>query len=97
MTCLSPEEKEYTVAGTRADAVRSGKSEEEARREYMASRKDLELQITQKEIVSDDEVHLHVHLASLSHKVPDTLILVLKNIGGEWKGAGEIENGQFHL
>lgn len=96
LTCLSPEEKEYTVAGIRADAVRNGKSEAEARREYMASRRDLEIQITQKEIVSDDEVHLHIHSASHSDKVPDT-ILILKKIGREWKGAGEITDGQVHL
>ncbi len=97
LACLSPEEKEQTVAGARDDARRTGKSEEEARRAYMAARQVLDLQITQKEIVSDDEVRLHVHSPSRPDKLPDT-ILVLKKIGDEWKGAGQIgKNGQVQL
>ena len=97
LTCLSPEEAEQTVAGVRADARRTHKSEEEARRAYMASRSVLDMQVTQEEIVSDDEVHLHLHSPSRPDKFPDT-ILVLKKIGDEWKGAGQIaKNDQVKL
>jgi len=89
LACLSPELGQQTAAGIRADAITTGKSEAEARREYLASRKDVDAQITQKEIVSEDEVRLHVHAMSHSVNFPD-VILILKKIGGEWKGASQI-------
>jgi RNA polymerase sigma factor (sigma-70 family) len=46
--------------------------------------------ITQKQIVSDDEIHLHVHAAPSPEGLTDgETILIMKKIGNEWKYDGK--------
>ena len=68
-------------------------SPDEIRRESIAWANALvDYKITQREVVSDDEVHLHIHAtpsAEALHSGKTTLIM--KKIGSEWKQAGEAD------
>jgi RNA polymerase sigma factor (sigma-70 family) len=45
--------------------------------------------VTQKEIISDDEVHLHIHAApSVDGLHSGHTVLIMKKLGGSWKFAG---------
>jgi RNA polymerase sigma factor (sigma-70 family) len=70
----------------------AGKSDDEIRRETIAWANALVgYRITKKEVISADEVHLHIHatpsaVALQSGKV----IVIMKKIGTEWKQAGDV-------
>ena len=47
--------------------------------------------ITQKEVVSDDEVHLHIHATPSAEALHSgKAVIVMKKIGNEWKKAGDV-------
>ncbi|HEV2330072.1 MAG TPA: sigma-70 family RNA polymerase sigma factor [Verrucomicrobiae bacterium] len=47
--------------------------------------------ITQKEIISDDEVHLHIHATPSAEALHSgKAIIKMKKTGGEWKWAGDV-------
>ena len=68
-----------------------GKSEEEIQRAGIAWAKAMiGYQITQKEVLSTDEIHLHIHAqpsAEALHSGKD--VLVMRKVGGLWKYAGK--------
>ena len=48
-------------------------------------------EIKQKEIISDDEVHLHIHAAPSAEALHSgKVIIVMKKLGSEWKQAGDL-------
>jgi RNA polymerase sigma factor (sigma-70 family) len=83
---VTPEEME------RVNNQMSGKSAEEIRQSGIAWANALiGYKITQKDIISDDEVHLHIHATPS----PDALhngkgVLLMRKIGNEWKFAGNL-------
>jgi hypothetical protein len=47
--------------------------------------------VTQKEIISDDEVHLHIHATpSVEGLHTGHTVLIMKKLGGIWKFAGNV-------
>jgi RNA polymerase sigma factor (sigma-70 family) len=69
----------------------AGKSPEEIKRNGMAwANAMIDYKITQKEVISDDEVHVHIHATpSTAALHSGKAVLVLKKIGNEWKMAGD--------
>jgi RNA polymerase sigma factor (sigma-70 family) len=69
----------------------AGKSDDEIRREAIAWANALVgYKITQKEVVSDDEVHLHIHATPSAEALHSgKVIVIMKRIGTEWKQAGD--------
>ncbi|HEX3627330.1 MAG TPA: sigma-70 family RNA polymerase sigma factor [Verrucomicrobiae bacterium] len=48
-------------------------------------------QITQKEVISDDEVHLHIHATPSAEALHSGKVVIrMKKIGNEWKWAGDV-------
>jgi hypothetical protein len=46
--------------------------------------------ITQKEVISDDEVHVHIHATPSAEALHSgKAVLVLKKFGNDWKMAGD--------
>src|SRR5690349_4059877 len=70
----------------------AGKSDDEIRRETVAWANALVgYKITQKETISDDEVHLHIHAAPSAEGLRSgKVIIVMKKLGSEWKQAGDL-------
>ena len=68
-----------------------GKSPEEIKRSGMAwATAMIDYKITQKDVISDDEVHVHIHAAPSTDALHSgKAVLVLKKIGNEWKMAGD--------
>lgn len=68
-----------------------GKSEEEIGRALQAWASAMaDYRITQKELVSADEVHLHIHATPSADALHSgKAVLVMRKIDGEWKQAGE--------
>jgi len=77
--------------GERMKAKTTGKSEEELKRLMVEEAKNrANYTITEKEIVSDDEVHLHLQVQPYpGHPRIGNDVQVLQKIGGEWKYAGK--------
>ena len=47
--------------------------------------------ITQKEVISDDEVHLHIHATPSADALHSgKAVIRMKKIGNEWKWAGDV-------
>jgi hypothetical protein len=69
----------------------AGKSAEEMKRIGMAwANAMIGYKITQKEVISDDEVHVHIHATPSTDALHSgKAVLVLKKIGNEWKMAGD--------
>jgi hypothetical protein len=89
-------EGQAAVKDANTATIKRGTSEVEVRRQMMTVGKSLMgTQITQKEVISDDEVHLHLHNEPPIKNYPDT-ILIFKKMGGGWKAAGQIlKNGEI--
>lgn len=70
----------------------AGKSEDEIRREAIAWANALiGYKITQKEVISDDEIHLHIHATPSAEALHSgKVIVIMKKIGTEWKQAGDV-------
>jgi RNA polymerase sigma factor (sigma-70 family) len=68
-----------------------GKSNEEVRRFLVARANALVgYKITQTEVISDDEVHLHLHLRPSAELPKADTIIIMNKIGKDWKNAGEM-------
>jgi RNA polymerase sigma factor (sigma-70 family) len=69
----------------------AGKTGEEIKRSGMAwANAMIGYKITQKEVISDDEVHVHIHATPSTEALHSgKAVLVLKKIGNEWKMAGD--------
>jgi RNA polymerase sigma factor (sigma-70 family) len=70
----------------------AGKSEEQISREAKAWANALkDYQITQKEIISDTEVHLHIHATPSAEGLHSgKVIVVMQKIDGSWKQEGDL-------
>jgi len=70
----------------------AGKSEDEIRRGVIAwANAMIDYKITQKEVLSDDEVHLHIHATPSADALHSgKAVIVMKRIGNEWKKAGDV-------
>jgi len=87
---------EKLAAGATAEVMEgmkrqmAGKSAEEMKRSGMAwANAMIGYKITQKEVISDDEVHVHIHATPSTDALRSgKAVLVLKKIGNEWKMAG---------
>ena len=69
----------------------AGKSDDEIKRESMAWANSLSgYKITQKDVISDDEVHLHIHATPSAQGLHSgKVIVIMKKVGTEWKQAGD--------
>ena len=69
----------------------AGKSDEEVSREAIAWATALTgYKITQKEVISQDEVHLHIHAPPSAQGLHSgKVIVIMKKIGNEWKQDGD--------
>jgi RNA polymerase sigma factor (sigma-70 family) len=69
-----------------------GKSQDEIRRGLMAWAGAMaDYKITQKEVVSGDEVHLHVHATPSAEALHSgKAVIIMRRIGNEWKRAGDV-------
>ena len=70
----------------------AGKSDDEIRREAIAWANALVgYRITQKEVISADEVHLHIHAKPSAEALHSgKVIVIMKKIGAEWKQSGDV-------
>ena len=70
----------------------AGKSDDEVRRETVAWANALVgYKITQKEGISDDEVHLHIHATPSAEGLHNgKVIVIMKKVGNEWKQDGDL-------
>ena len=70
----------------------AGKSDDEVRRETVAWANALVgYKITQKEGISDEEVHLHIHATPSAEGLHSgKVIVIMKKVGNEWKQAGDL-------
>src|SRR5437016_4634960 len=68
------------------------KSDDEVRRETVAwANAFVGYKITQKEGISDDEVHLHIHATSSAEGLHSgKVIVIMKKVGNEWKQDGDL-------
>jgi len=73
-------------------AKMEGKSQDEIRRGLMAWANAMAgYQITQKEVMSEDEVYLHIHATPSAEALHSgKTILKMKKMGNEWKWAGNV-------
>ena len=69
----------------------AGKSNDEIRRETIAWANAMAgLKITQKDVISADEVHLHLSAPPSADGLRrGTVTVIMKKIGDEWKQAGD--------
>jgi len=76
----------------RFDKKMAGKPDDEIRRETIAWANALiGYRVTQKEVISDDEVHLYIHATpSAAGLHSGKVIVVMKKIGNDWKQAGDL-------
>ena len=75
----------------RVNSQMAGKSADEIKRGGMAwADAMIGYKITQKEVISDDEVHLHIHATPSAEALHSgKAVLVFRKIGNEWKMAGD--------
>lgn len=85
-TACTPEQIE------RFDNKMAGKADDEIKRESIAWANALiGYKVTQKEVISNDEVHLHIHATPSAEGLHSgKVILVMKKIGNDWKQAGDL-------
>ncbi len=76
----------------RFDAKMAGKSGAEIKNESIAWAKALiGYKVTQKVVISGDEVHLHIHATPSAEGIRSgKVIVVMKKIGNDWKQAGDL-------
>lgn len=76
----------------RFEGKMAGKSDEEISREAKAWANALkDYRITQKEVISDSEVHLHIHATPSAEGLHSgKVVLVMQKIGNEWKQEGDL-------
>lgn len=69
-----------------------GKSQEEIKRGLIAWAGAMaDYRITQKEVISGDEVHLHIHATPSAEALHSgKVVIVMRKIGNEWKRAGDL-------
>jgi RNA polymerase sigma factor (sigma-70 family) len=74
----------------RFKSMMAGKSDDEIRHGMMAWANAMTgYKITQKEVIADDEVHLHVHATPSAEALhTGKAVIVMKKIGNEWKQSG---------
>ncbi len=79
--------------GERFKSKLATKSADEIRRRAIALANGMTgYTITEKEVVSDDEVRVHISAPASPEGLPNgRTILIMKRIGGEWKRAGDID------
>lgn len=84
--CVTPEEME------RFRTSMAGKSEDELRHGIAIwANAMIGYQITQRDVISPDEVHLHIHATpSVEALHSGKAVIVMKRIGNDWKEAGNI-------
>lgn len=89
--------KGFLAACTPAQARRfkdkmAGKTDDEVKKLAIAWASSLkDYQITQKEKISDDEVHLHIHATPSADGLRNgKVIVIMKKIGDEWKQDGDL-------
>ena len=70
----------------------AGKSDDDIRREAIAWANALVgYRITQKEVISADEVHLHIHAKPSAEALHSgKVIVIMRKIGAEWKQSGDV-------
>jgi RNA polymerase sigma factor (sigma-70 family) len=70
----------------------AGKSPEEISRGLTAwASAMVDYKITQKEVISSDEVHLHIHATPSAEALHSgKVVMVMRRIGNEWKRAGDL-------
>ena len=70
----------------------AGKSDDEIRRGLLAWANAMAgYKITQKEVISEDEVHLHIHATPSAEALHSGKVTIrMKRIGNEWKQAGDV-------
>jgi len=70
----------------------AGKSEDETRRGLMAWASAMkDYKITQKDVVTANEVHLHIHATPSAEALHSgKSVIVMRKIGNEWKQAGDV-------
>lgn len=83
----TPEETE------RLNNMMAGKPAEEVKRGIASWANAMaDYKITQKEVVSDDEVHLHIHATPSAEALHSgKAVLIVKKIGNEWKQSGSMD------
>jgi RNA polymerase sigma factor (sigma-70 family) len=71
--------------------VLAGKSDDEIRKRAIALAAAMaRYAISQKEVVSEDEVHLHISASASADGLPSgRTVIVMKRVGSEWKRSGE--------
>jgi len=71
----------------------AGKSEDEIRNGLIAwARAMADYKISQKEMVSGDEVHLHIHATPSAEALHSgKVVMVMRRIGNDWKRAGDVD------
>ena len=76
----------------RFDSKMAGKPDDEIKRETIAWASALiGYKVSQKEVISDNEVHLHIHATPSAEGLHSgKVILVMKKIGNDWKQAGDL-------
>jgi len=77
---------------TRFESKMAGKSHDEISSEAKAWANALkDYKITQKDVISENEVHLHVHAAPSAEGLRSgSVIIVMQKIGNEWKQEGDL-------
>jgi len=70
----------------------AGKSQDEVKRGLMDwARAMADYRITQKEVISLDEVHLHIHATPSAEALHSgRVVMVMRRVGNEWKRAGDV-------
>jgi RNA polymerase sigma factor (sigma-70 family) len=76
----------------RFESKMAGKSDDEISREAKAWANALkDYKITQKEVISDSEVHLHIHATPTAEGLHSgKVVVVMQKIGNEWKQEGDL-------
>jgi RNA polymerase sigma factor (sigma-70 family) len=77
----------------RVSSQMAGKTPDEIKRGGMAwANAMIGYKITQKEVISDDEVHIHIHATPSTEALHSgKAVLILKKVGNEWKMAGNAD------
>jgi RNA polymerase sigma factor (sigma-70 family) len=76
----------------RFKSAMEGKSQDDIKRDLKAWAKAMaDYRITQKEVISSDEVHLHIHARPSAEALHSgKVVMVMRRIDNEWKRAGDV-------
>lgn len=88
LACVTPDEKERVL--DRFKSEMEGKSDNEVKEAEKAWGKAMaDYKVTQKEIISENEVHLHIHATPSGNALQSgKVVLIMKKIGNEWRDDG---------